>query len=314
MNRLLLTAGLILWGTGSLAQNAPVNLVPNGGFEEHSDCPWGGGLFGMIDYWTGLHGSSDFFHRCGEPAYSIPGNYGGYQEPYYNADSAYVGVATYTTAFNGGQESFYAELTEPLVAGEKYRVKLMVSLSEYWNYATCCMGVIFGSTPPPFPPVTSNLSDVELVLDANNIDTEVWYEMDEVYTALGGESEMYIGNFRPDADSQPVYVGENTPEGDVAYFFIDNVSVKLETLTTVEEEQHIGPINISNPVHGQMAIYHKRPVQLQLLDMSGRVVLSDRLIGSTSMVDVSHLNKGIYLAVFTNEKGERHAEKVVIQR
>ncbi|MFT4680531.1 MAG: hypothetical protein ACI9YU_000359 [Flavobacteriales bacterium] len=94
---------LLLWTVQSTAQD---NLVPNGSFEEYSSYPSNPGQFGRIDYWNGLHGTPDFFHRCGELDISIPENYCGIQEPTTLEDSAYVGTSTFTTWFEGGQESF----------------------------------------------------------------------------------------------------------------------------------------------------------------------------------------------------------------
>lgn len=218
---------LFLIAGNALAQ---VNLVPNGSFEERDGCPMDLADIDECDGWWPLHGSPDFFHRCGAEECGIPINFCGNQEPHNPLDSAYAGFTTYTTLFPGGQESLYISLTEPMVAGIKYRVKFKVNSADFVNYSTCCVGVIFGNSPPPSPPVSSNLTDVEIVLDPNTLDQNVWYEVNDTYTAFGGENKMFVGNFRPDSESQPTYIGPTLP---VLPLHISTLTISKYTQTTL---------------------------------------------------------------------------------
>lgn len=47
------------------AQNTPVNLVPNGGFEIYDECPNSAGDLNQCESWGAQIGSPDFFHLCG---------------------------------------------------------------------------------------------------------------------------------------------------------------------------------------------------------------------------------------------------------
>ncbi len=299
MNRYLILSVFIALSIGSQGQNTPANLVPNGSFEQNTGCPFNGGGISFIPPWLPVHGSPDYFHACGIPDYSVPENFCGVQEPFMDGDSAYIGVSTFTTWLEGGQESIYVNLSEPLVSGAKYRVKMNVSPADYFNYVTCCIGVIFDNFPPPFPPVTTNLSDVELVIDTNVIDTDTWYEMDEIYTAQGGETKMYIGNFRPDDESQAIYVGGHSSE--IAYMFIDNVSVSLDTSITMIGGNGLpaaGLKVIPNPATAKIRIIadlnNGQSAQIDLMNYLGHRMQTVSLSNGITEVDVSSLSSGVY--------------------
>jgi hypothetical protein len=297
------------------AQNISVNLVPNGRFELSQGCPSNFGAIGQCDSWNALHGSPDYFHSCGQADVAVPANYLGNQSAYPITDSAYVGVVTYTTLFSGGQESIVATLTEPLVAGEKYRVKLKASSAEHVNYVTCCVGVILGETSPPFPPYMMNISDVELVLNSTNVDTGIWYQMDEVYTAQGGEDKMFIGNFRPDSESDWFYRGEIVPGSATAYYYIDDVEVYLDEPVGIDDDELLkSEVSVyPNPAVQTVHIQSPMPLkQVELFDLRGCLVQTVNTGRSNNWrIDVSALHTGIYLLHATTTDGQMAVLKLM---
>ncbi|MBI1288179.1 MAG: T9SS type A sorting domain-containing protein [Flavobacteriales bacterium] len=316
---LLLVFGVVMAGS-AIAQNTPVNLVPNGGFEEHSDCPTNPGGLGDCDHWWPLHGSPDYFHGCSTGDFDVPLNVYGVQNA---IDSAYVGVATYTPQFSGGQESVFLELTEPLQSGVKYRVSFKVSLADSINYSTCCMGAILSNVAPPLPPFNTNLSDVELEMDASTLSDQLWYELNAVYTALGGEDKLFIGSFRPDTDSNPYYRGQIREGADAAYFYIDDVSVIEDTVTGIGEVEKDGTeVSVyPNPCTNVLNIrlQDSSPPQadgmtIEVTDMLGRTISSpprEEGSGEVIQLDTSPWPSGIYLLHATNAQGLRSVVKVV---
>jgi hypothetical protein len=289
------------------------NLVQNGGFGAHISCPNNLGQLGKCAYWSALYGSPDYFHACGLPEVSVPANLFGVQNEAL-LDSGYVGVSTYTTLFVGGQESVKVDLNQTLVAGSKYRIRFKVSLADSVNYASCCIGAILDNSPPPAPPYTSNLSDAELVLDASSIDDEQWYQMDQVYTAEGGEDKLFLGNFRPDSESGGFYRGEITPGSATAYFYIDDVEVYEDETVSIDETEFTFSI-YPNPATTNLTIESRAPLaQVWVRDLAGRVVLSyperSRRVGN---IDVSSLHSGIYLVEVLTQNGQRAVQKVVVE-
>ena len=102
---------------GAVMLFAPIwgqNLVPNGSFEEFTECPQATGYWATD--WTGPYGSPDFFHRCAPgDVCSVPFNNMGYQEP--AQGDGYMGFATYLHGCPLCREVIAAELTEPLQVG-----------------------------------------------------------------------------------------------------------------------------------------------------------------------------------------------------
>lgn len=310
------------------------NLVPNGGFETHSGCPQ---TFGELDRcldWFGNDGTPDYYHKCGIANHSVPSNFPGYQENYFQEDSAYVGLVTYTTLFPGGQESVFVSLDSPLVSGTKYRVKFRVSSADSVNYTSCCVGVILDHTAPPEPPYTSNLADIEIVLNSAEIDNQLWYEVDQVYTAEGGENKLFIGNFRPDAESDPHFKGEIVPGSATAYFYVDDVEVYEDDLVGVEElekpliEVSVYPNPATDVLNFSLRQAQGRQIQppvgrsleVTVVDFSGREVetLRGDCFGSSNLamtgscsIDVSGWCSGIYLLSVRDENGNVVSKRVV---
>jgi hypothetical protein len=125
------------------------NLVLNGSFEEMTTCQFGLN-FGVCNEWEIQYGSPDYFHRCSSSIFDVPVNFGGFQE---TEGDAYIGIATYTSAFAGGQESVRVHFYDPLQSGIKYRVRFKASMADSVMYSSCCVGLIISSAaPPPSPP------------------------------------------------------------------------------------------------------------------------------------------------------------------
>jgi OmpA-OmpF porin, OOP family len=258
-----------------LAGACQENLVVNGSFELRNGCPNNPGSASIqrCQTWTALHGSPDYFHRCATGIYSVPQNFAGNQSPHDPLDSAYAGLATYTIHFAGGQESMSGVLLEPLTAGMKYRVRIKVSIATIYNYSSCCIGIAF--TAPPHPPYSTNHSDVEFQIPVQEMNLGVWYQLDALYTAQGGELNFHVGNFRPDTESYPVVIGDTTNTAyNTAYFYIDDVEIyEDDTVTGVAGEAsatirawyHGGQIKLQGLPTGAVAV---------LYDMAGRAVAS----------------------------------------
>lgn len=291
----------VLW-SGLSAQNAPTNLVPNGDFEVRSGCPNGQGDIGFCLDWENQFGSCDYFHICADGTAGGTVNIFGRQPPF--SDSAYVGLLTYYTGFSGGQEILKAQLTSSLQAGVKYRVSFSISVADSINYATCCVGAILSDQPPPSPPFATNLSDVELIIDPNTVNLNQWYHFESVYTAEGGEDAIYLGSFRPDSESNPTYMGENTPGNDIAYMFIDGVSVVEDDLVGLKELEREVKLTFEN---GRLSVGNE-PLLIEVLDLSGRKTFEG--IGG---LDVSGLS-GLYIIQVSDIGTPVHIEKRVFVR
>lgn len=250
----ILTGVFCVCAMSTGAQNTPVNLVPNGGFEIYDGCPTSLSQVWKCEGWNSQFGSADFYHGCGLGNVGAPENIFGYQVP---NDSGYIGLIGWTSSFPGGQEVAFSEIISPLQSGAKYRIRFKASYADSANYAICCIGAILSSTSPPMGPYTQNLSSVELILDENEFDTETWFQYEGVYTAQGGEDKIYVGTFRPEDDMNLSIVRPNGGSTyDKAYFYIDDISVIEDTVTGIEENEVDG-LSVTvypNPSMGDLQI------------------------------------------------------------
>lgn len=287
-------------------QAQPTNLVLNGNFETRTYCPNNGDL-NYCSAWGVHHGSPDYFHRCTSGIWGVPSNVFGYQEPINESDSAYAGITTFTDFFEGGQESLRGNLSEPLMAGMKYKVRMKVAIADSnTNYTSCCIGVAF--TQPPLPPYSANHTDVELIIPEEEIDLSAWYQLDGTYIAQGGEDRIYIGSFRPDVDCNPVVIGDTSIlTANSAYFYIDDVEVyEDDTITDTEMVEvmrirawhHDGQIMLRGMPTGAVAV---------LYDMAGRAVAS----GQGEMP--AHGLSGLYVLRVMDAQGSvLHVQKLAV--
>ena len=70
----------------------------------------------------------------------------------------------------------------------------------------------------------------------------------------------------------------------------------------------------SNLISEVMDVTIDRVMEMQLLDISGRVVLSTKLRSGKSNIDVSTIPSGIYIVIFSENGKFVISKKVVVQR
>lgn len=199
--------------TGLLAALTQVskaqNLVPNPSFETYSQCPDPATIDpmpdNMIDLATGWNNPTgwtpDYFAACVSETsgYNVPNSGWGFQNA--RTGNAYAGLVSAAISANA-REYIQTELTESLIAGKQYSVTFYVSLSERCTYASNNIGAYFSDTPVsvshswvlPYTPQISNNPFTNPLTD-----TLGWTEVSGVFTSVGGEKYMTIGNFNDDA-------------------------------------------------------------------------------------------------------------------
>lgn len=235
LNKSLLIFLFFLLG-GAVRLSAQVNLVPNPSFELYDTCPYDlggdGQIYRAVPWFqpdtcygnTTNSSSSDFFNTCSIGYWSVPSNGAGYQYP--RTGNGYAGIAVvygYPDSI-GGREYIEVKLTEALRAGELYCIEYYVALSGI--LATDAIQLAFSDTPV-YNHCYLPISLIPAVTNYGNIvkDTTSWSLISDQYLAHGGEQYVIIGDF--DTNYNTVFDSLNSPAGDAAYYFIDDVSVSL---------------------------------------------------------------------------------------
>jgi len=218
--------------------NSQVNLVPNGSFEEYTDCPNGMSAIGYDQlikclYWyKPIITTSDYHNSCSSsnPTFSwsagVPLNGLGWQEAY--EGNGYLGLVNYSNILPNAAEYAQVKLLEPLKSCKQYLVSYNVSLADNSNYATSTLGLRLDSWP-----ITSNNFSIDfpphIFYQGYITDKVDWVSVGAIFEASGGEEYLTIGRFYDTLS----YTNSNTPHIIVscdtcleyAYYYVDSVSV-----------------------------------------------------------------------------------------
>ncbi len=207
---------------------AQVNLVPNGSFEEYTQCPDNQGQLERAIGWVNPTSTTpDYFNTCStDNNFLIPINYYGSQNPH--SGNAYVGIALYVSFSINIREYIQCQLNSDLDSNKTYCVEFFMSLPEKSTYAyTNNVSINFSNFQPtdytggaygnPLS-IQPNIEFADLITD-----TLKWIKFSGLYTASGGEKYLTIGNLQ--LDNTTNFTPSNLIPSPYIYVYIDDVSV-----------------------------------------------------------------------------------------
>jgi OOP family OmpA-OmpF porin len=212
--------------------NDKENLVNNGELEGYVGKLKKLGKFYMVEDWDAYTViKPDYFEAGNEEAeIGVPSNIYGYQDAH--SGSHYAGITAFSYDPKIYRSYIFTQLREPLEKGKMYCVKFYVSLSENSKFGVADLSAY--QTRKPNEDIETKMN---IYLDAqvkNNLqrvfkNTRSWELVCNVYTSLGKEDFLVIGNFVPDSktvsENVPAPPGLKEPQFQMAYYYIDDVSV-----------------------------------------------------------------------------------------
>lgn len=218
------------------------NLVPNGSFEEYTNCPLGIADFSVTEWISPTWGTSDYFNACNIVEVGAPDNFIGSQNP--RSGLGYSGFASSFDLDNPNiREYIQVELKSKLETNMDYVFSCFVSLAESSKYCTNEVDVAFSNNP-----INGNYSTtiihpnfLECKKDDFLCDTINWIELNIVFTANGGEKFITIGLFKDDINSN-IQISNTSTSNSYAYYYVDDVSLikyqlpKLPNVFTPNED------------------------------------------------------------------------------
>ncbi len=318
----------LVLATSALSYAQPVNLVPNGSFEERIECIWNNSnvkdappWFNPMDPGFQYQSTPDVFHECAvvnqnpcpypenaslDPwLIGVPTNALGCEYPFEGAGyaGAYFFIPNYQLqALDGFREYLAVRLIEPLQEGVVYDVSMQLSLAERTTHAIWNVQVLFSEDSLTQP--TTSYMPYEPQLNGtpgDYIDNyDGWRKVEWEYTATGGEEFMYIGNFEPNSETDTlwVHVGDTFQHRvNAVYYYIDDVRVEYNSLNTkVNRKPKI--ILYPNPCSAYLTVesLHAEIAEITVMDVSGRMYnLPFQKVGPEVHMDTSSLSSGIYL-------------------
>lgn len=223
------------------AADAQAELVPNGSFEEYTDCPVMNegcdGQFNRIKGWWTSSDTPDFFHRCNNDisgTVGVPNNFWGHQEAFQG--DGYVGLVpiSWWDSEREANEWVSVRLVEPLKCGHSYRFSMYVSLADESPFAMNKLGAYVGHDSTyndmncsgedsiPFEPQFENPGSNDL------LDSSGWMHLGGTIVAGGGEHYLTIGYFHNSIQDDTTLIIDSTwwAWGVIgAYYYIDSVSL-----------------------------------------------------------------------------------------
>lgn len=197
----------------------------NGSFEIILNCN-GGDIQGADGWFSPNEGTPDLFNECVPNSlnYSVPANAFGFQNAH--TGQGYAGIVTYSFGLPSTpsyREYVQSKLKTSLIEGQLYVVGLWVNLSSRSPFATNNMGIGFCEDNIQYSNsevlVPTQFLHEKAVID----DTSNWVMLSWIYTAIGNENYVIIGNFFNDTGTNVTQLNPNDP-GD-PYYYIDDIFV-----------------------------------------------------------------------------------------
>ncbi|MGW9687103.1 OmpA family protein [Flagellimonas sp. 2504JD1-5] len=212
------------------------NLIQNGGFEDYADCPVKmSNLNRDVEYWNApTLGTTDYFNRCSKTKLGIPLNFKGKQEAY--EGQAYAGL--YLFAPKDYREYIQAQLSETLQKGHRYRLSLVLSLSEKSDGAVMDFGAVFSEKHLSVH-TKRQLSSAILASQTMKVshakqfsapgfydDKKEWMQLSLDFVARGFEKNLILGNFKSNGGTEYLNFGKGkSKEQGYSYYYIDDIFV-----------------------------------------------------------------------------------------
>ncbi len=286
-------------------------------------CPVSGGQIYYALPWYNPNGASpDYYKHCTNPSLcDVPVNVFGFQ--YAHTGIAYAGILTYSSIIID-REYIQVQLTDTLKSGKNYCVSFYVNLwtktYSITNVGITELGLLLTNNPvtsgsmAPLP-YTPQITSPPLVYLT---DTANWMEISGMYTALGGEKYITIGNFKSNVNTDTMLVETGTDSERRAYYYVDDVSVVRCNVGVEETKNEFSVKLYPNPNDGNMTLeYNITEIGVAMFiiyDVSGRIVKEQTFNteNKKTTINAESLNAGLYYYTITINGNRKTSNKLVI--
>lgn len=318
-----------IFGLLCIASVNAQNLVPNPGFETYSNAfcgiPAPGDFTNTINDWSSPTTSSPdmyltiidqaCFNFQPNSTYGGPIGLKGTQDPH--DGRVFAGIFTHTIANMEQRDYIQAQLTSPMVAGNRYVIEYYVSLADNHEFSsdgvdahlsTTAISQSGGQVMSFAPQITSGAIS----------ETQDWVRVFDTIVAQEAFTHITIGNFASDASttltSNTSASGEPGTYG--SYYFIDDVRV--------EEIQNDPPASLTetffakleifpNPFENQLTIRpgdHSSQYDLSITDAFGKVIIEQSSLIGKHTISTNDFARGIYFVSLRSE-GQYITQKII---
>ncbi len=232
---------------------AQINLVPNPSFEDTMSCPHSANQVDRAVGWYPSRNSPDYFNGCdwASGTQAVPNNFNGFQHA--KTGNAYCGFIIYSRNSLNYREDFTCQLLSPLVIGLKYNLSFFISKADkYYLFASNKIGMLLSTVNYNMTANAPINNYSQFYTDSIIIDTLNWVHITGSIIADSNYSNLTIGNFFGDSLTDSIYY---LPGAAHSYYFIDDISITLDTTSSLSDVFSILNINIfPNPVREKLKI------------------------------------------------------------
>lgn len=319
------------------SQAQPVNLVPNGSFEERTECIYNDSNVLDAPPWFSLSlATPDVFHECAtvnfDPCpfpettyldpwlFGIPTNGVGCQEVFQG--EGYAGLFIFSNnpdSEQGYREYLGVKLISPLSAGQLYTVYLAISLAERATHSSSDIQILFSSDSLYYEQITPVALQPQLSFSTGNYfeSYQDWMELGWNYQAVGNEAFMYIGNFGNNliSDTLEVFnsasnIGYYYPS---SYYYIDDVKIYSNTLSANsifgEESFQLFPNPFTSSIVVECSFVFSTIIISSLV---GDIIYTGTEFSTSSTeLDLAFLQNGLYILTIKTFEGQNFSQKIV---
>ncbi len=299
------------------------NLIPNGDLEDTIPknfdlkfaAEWDSPTNATPDYYTEYHNNLN--NR------GVPYNLNGFQQP--KSGIAYVGFLVFSKPNPDFREYLQNQLVRELKKDSVYCFQVYVNLADSFTYATRnTLGVYFTDKMVDTNSVLYLGYVPNLILDSNYIEEkQSWIKMHSNYKAAGGEKYLLIGNFSNDSSIDTMALtGGSQLYYQATYLYFDDFY--LGSCDSLPQDTSIGLIErklkfkeakvFPNPSTAQFNIEVKKAdaYTLEVMDHSGRAVISDSFNGSTTQLNLAGFSEGVYFLRIISDR-RAYYQKIILQ-
>ncbi|MBL7888090.1 MAG: T9SS type A sorting domain-containing protein [Bacteroidia bacterium] len=239
------------------------NLVPNGDFETYSSCPNGPAQTNLATPWYDPTGAtSDYYNSCATAlsGIGVPFQSNGAVTLFQPAFSgnAYMGLFASQNNASDYREYIQVKLSDTLSFGQCYLVTFNINLMNLLKKGCNNVGAYLSTTAisTTAPNVLNYTPQILMSGNSAITDTVNWIKISGIYTALGGEEYLTIGNFQNDSNTT-FQIADTANPFDGCYYYIDDVSVINcnDTLSSVSEIENQYDFQLyPNPNNGSFTV------------------------------------------------------------
>jgi OmpA-OmpF porin, OOP family len=303
-------------------------LLNNNSFEQKSYCPGNFNqqtLTTVAGWWQPSDGTPDYFNECSNKV-GVPNNVFGSQLA--KEGAGYVGMVIYSSGSNRNyREYIQSQLSRPLMAGEMVCIEFYISAADYCAYV--CDGFGVALTSDRIEHKKMGVIDAQPVIanpQFNMLDyCEGWMLVSDVYTAVGGEQYITLGNFKFDKELKIIKRTEDLgakAQDTWAYVYIDQVSVKpVKQRNDCSCENDILKSQAVDPPL-ELKEYDRIALDAILFDFDQDVLTDSARIQIKGVYDLLRKNRAMYMEIsgYTDIKGseeynmglsKRRAQRVI---